>query len=499
MTPELSAELAEDLIHRGFESPDLDFKKGFDDTTGAWMELAKDVYGLSNYGGGYLVLGVEDGTFVPVGLDVSFHKDTQDWADRISKWVTGRIDLSNFEYVTRIGGVDRKFPIIQVHGSVGSFVVPKVDGSYPDRAGKIQIAFRAGIVYTRVNTKTVPVSGDQYWGLFWALLQRTAQATGSQGTPLEVISALTRKTSPDAVEEKLWSNLFPVIELPDLINEAYTDYRTPSEIYKRVNSTYRKAGRNTPDIPSFFLANKKIFCFTPFEDYNPLSLCITKKGGRIATKDWILDKTKQPDLVKLLNYNLKDLCRKQGFFYDQRHDRFFMRNKGGPAPTITWKPYKRTSTRPLIYLKYNRDQTLSYCEHFAGRMRFIILGEGIYLLIEPIRVLTADGETPLDQYHNVRISTKESFHYHNNNYLYDMKLWLHILAGNGQELHLGREPNRIIISVLPVNAKANFGILEDQYTSEDFLDELKSEPFEYAISSEESEEDNPLTDTSLEE
>ena len=129
----------------------------------------------------------------------------------------------------------------------------------------------------------------------------------------------------------------------------------------------------------------------------------------------------------------------------------------------------------------------------------MILGTGIYLLIEPIRVLTADGKTPLDQYHNVRISTKESFHYHNNNYLYDMKLWLHILAGNSQELHLGIEPNRIIISVLPVNTKASFGILEDQYTSEDFLDELKSEPFEYAISSEESEEDNPLTDTSLEE
>jgi len=130
----------------------------------------------------------------------------------------------------------------------------------------------------------------------------------------------------------------------------------------------------------------------------------------------------------------------------------------------------------------------------------VVLGGGVYLLIEPIRVLTVDGQNPLDQKRNVRISTKKSFYYHNNNYLYDTKLWLHILAGNRTEIHLGVDPGRVIVSVLPISGRTNVGILDDQHTSEDFLDTLKSEPLEYNIFTyDESEESNPLTDTSMEE
>ncbi len=52
---QLTPEVAEDLIHRGYESPDLDFKGEFDDSTGAWMELAKDIFGMANFGGGHIV------------------------------------------------------------------------------------------------------------------------------------------------------------------------------------------------------------------------------------------------------------------------------------------------------------------------------------------------------------------------------------------------------------------------------------------------------------
>lgn len=81
-----------------------------------------------------------------------------------------------------------------------------------------------------------------------------------------------------------------------------------------------------------------------------------------------------------------------------------------------------------------------------------------------------------------------------------MKFWLHILAGNRDEIHLGQGPGKITVSVLPINPKASFGIADDQYTGEDFLDSLKSEPIEYTISYEEdTAEDNPLTETPLEE
>jgi hypothetical protein len=80
-----------------------------------------------------------------------------------------------------------------------------------------------------------------------------------------------------------------------------------------------------------------------------------------------------------------------------------------------------------------------------------------------------------------------------------MKLWLHILAGNRKEIHMGYGSSRITVSVLSIYSKVNFGIFDDQHTSEDFLDSLKSEPFEYVVEDEEEEEEgNPLTETSLE-
>jgi hypothetical protein len=49
VNPDLNGELAEELIHKGFEAPDLDYKEIFDESTGAWMELAKDVYGNGEF------------------------------------------------------------------------------------------------------------------------------------------------------------------------------------------------------------------------------------------------------------------------------------------------------------------------------------------------------------------------------------------------------------------------------------------------------------------
>lgn len=78
-----------------------------------------------------------------------------------------------------------------------------------------------------------------------------------------------------------------------------------------------------------------------------------------------------------------------------------------------------------------------------------------------------------------------------------MKLWLHILAGNRTEIHLGYGQGRITVDITPINSSVKFGILDDQHTSEDFLDQLKSEPLEYLIEYEEEEEFNPLTESSL--
>ena len=498
----ITHEIAEKIIFQKHETADVDYKEKFrDDDIGSWMELAKDVYGMANNGGGYIVIGVEDGTFKPKGLEESFHIDSQVWTSKLSKWVNESIEISYYEYPKKIDNENKKFPILQIHGSLSKFIIPKTDGSYTTEHGQKKIAFTRGVVYTRDNTSTVAASGQEYVKLFWAMINRTATKTGANEIPIGVITALNNKTTPDSIQETLWFNLFPVQEIPDYIYSATTNYRDPLEIYQRINEEMKSSGREKYHIPVFFLHERQIFSFSPFDEYNPLTYCVTLLHKPIKSWDWLRDEKKHNHLVMLLNFSLKDLCKRRNFTYDRKKDRYYAKYYGGKIPEVYWKPYKKFSTRKLIHQKINKENELIYCEHFAAKMRFIILGGFVFLNIEPYRVLTEDGINPLDQKRNVRISTRNNSWYHNNNYLYDLKLILHILAGNKNEIHMGKNSSQIIVSLQALDSTVDFGIINDQHAGGDFLDSLQSEPLAYDIISDDEEpfESNPLTQTSLEE
>lgn len=497
MDSELSEELAEELITKHFESPELDYKLTFDAAkTGSWMEIAKDVYGMANFGGGQIVFGVEDGTFKPVGFDLTFHIDSQEWVNRLSKWVSSAVRISYLEHISSISGIDRKYPILHIYPTKSSLLIPKCDGVYNDPSGKAVTAFRNGVIYTRTVSGTVAATGEEFWKLHLSLLSRSS-SEGSIETPLEVISVLNKKAEPDCVEEKLWFNLFPVTEVPDFVYEAESKCRNAQEVYDQIALHLSESREKR--IPAFFLADKKIYTFAPFDFENPLIHVIGSSRAKIATEKWLTDINGQHKLTMLLNFNLKELCHQRGFYYDRKRDRYFIEYHGGLLPEVVWKPYKSTATRQLVQEKLKKSGELLYYEHFAARMRFIILSKGIYLIIEPLRVLTINGIDPLDPRLNTRISTRKNVLYHNNNYLYDVKLILHILGGNRNEVHLGSRNSKVSISMLPITSLVDFGILDDQHTGEDFLDSLKSEPFDYMITEDDLENDNPLTETSLEE
>ncbi len=496
MGQELTDEVCDELIHKGIESPDLDYKGAFDASTGAWMEIAKDIYAMANYGGGCIVIGVEDASFNPVGLDTSFHIDTQIWSDKVSAWATGNVKLSYKEYQTTISGTMKKFPIIQIEGSAGTFIIPKNDGTYTTAKGN-KTAFKQGVIYTRKVNASAAASADEQATLFWNLLKRTSSAAGSSSIPLEVLNVLLNKAKPDNTEEALWSNIFPVTELPDYIYAGVSKFDKADEVYKHINEK-RMEDAVEERIPAFYMTDGKIYTFSELSEDNPLALCVYNQE-KISITDWLSNNVNQQKLISLLNFNLKNLCARRGFWYDKKRDRFFRKDFGGDLPTITWKPYKVQRPRQLVYRKFsNETNTLIYCEHFGGILKFIMLGDGVYLLIEPTRVVTRDGIEPLDWKRNVVVSTKSNFRYHNNNYLYDTKLWLQLLGGTKNEIHLGPGNAKVVVSILSLNSKLSIGITDDQHTDEGFLDELKSEPMEYEVEREDKEDYNPVTENPFE-
>jgi len=495
----LSDDKIEQLLRQGYESPDLDYKETFDNSDEHWMKLAKDVFAMANHGGGYIVFGVPDGNFIPAGMDTNFHIDSSVWSQKFNNWSTVRIELLYKEYVKDINGQMRKFPILYISGVMGTFALPKMNGVFTLRSGEQKAAFTNGVAYTRVNDSSVPAQGEDYFKLIWGMIARANKSNDIVDLPLTTIELLQNKAKPYAIQEPVWSNLFPVTEMPDIIYSSDTSFRYATEIYDAIRTFYDEKGYEVPDLPTFLLKEGKIYSFEKLNDKNnPLSL-LSFSNKEENTADWIADDKKRNYLTEYLNLLLKKWCRRKGFAYDKKRQRFYAFYNGGSIPEMRWKPAKRESTRPLVYIHKNND-FIRFYEHFGGKLRFVELGNQFYLLIEPVRVLTADGRTPVDHGSSTRFHTKKNTQYHNNNYLYDVKFWLFLLSGNRQEILLNSVHNSVVVSVKPLMAESSKGILEDSNVDQDFLDELKSTPLEYESTGESfpEDEENPLSDPPLE-
>ena len=495
---EITDKIAEELVSMKCESAKIDYKVTFQDNTESWMELAKDVYGMANIGGGTIVIGVSDANHEQIGLSEEFHIDSQIWMVKFSKWVDDPVNMIYYEYIKKINNKNRKFLILRIMSCCGRPFIPKISGTYINEHNKQKTAFHGGVLYIREGASTVAASAKQFANIFYNTVKNSSQ---QQNIPIAAIDMLNKKSQPDPIPETLWTNLFPVKEIPDFIHYANTNLDNAEQIYKRIYEKLSHIDKLNDKIPAFILHEKKIFTFSPFDYDNPLNVCTSSNSEKINTIYWVEEVSKHYNLTKLLNFNLKKLCRKKHFQFDNIKKRYYANPRDNN--TVSWKPYGKYSKRMLIRSKRKPDGSIMYHEHFAAVMKFIIYGKNIFLSIEPTRVLTKDYKNPLDQKDNTRVHTKNNSRYHNSTYLYDLKFILHIIAKNKEGIQIGARNSKVIISMEPLLSTVNFGIMEDQRTKKDFFESLKSEPLDFDVIEEENLENedvisNPLVQEILE-
>lgn len=96
----------------------LDFKLEIDVTNDQLaVEIAKDIIGMKNTGGGYLIIGVEDKTWYPNGLKKSTGLDSKLLRDKVRKYTGVDIEVDIVEYTIDIEGSNRLFAMICVRAS----------------------------------------------------------------------------------------------------------------------------------------------------------------------------------------------------------------------------------------------------------------------------------------------------------------------------------------------------------------------------------------------
>lgn len=95
----------------------LDFKEAINlSNDNSLCEFAKDVLAIKNIGGGYIVVGVKDRTWAPIGLNNPLPYDSKELRDKMQKAAGVDIDIDIVQHEIAIANALRRFALIFVRG-----------------------------------------------------------------------------------------------------------------------------------------------------------------------------------------------------------------------------------------------------------------------------------------------------------------------------------------------------------------------------------------------
>lgn len=120
-------------------------------------DFAKDVMAMQNVGGGYIIVGVEDKIWKPVGLSSNFKFDTKQLRDKVRKATGLDIDIDIVEHNVHIENKIRKFAIILIRGSFKKSIKHTPSLIKIDFCSKEKYGLRRGEIYYRKGDSTVKV------------------------------------------------------------------------------------------------------------------------------------------------------------------------------------------------------------------------------------------------------------------------------------------------------------------------------------------------------
>ncbi len=263
-------------------------------------------------------------------------------------------------------------------------------------------------------------------------------------------------------KEKLYSNLLPVIELPEIWSSS-TNAETDEEI--RFSSAF--------DLPPFFVSENRLYSlFDLTKPNNPLASWIESTD---VTREQLpliwQDKDLKRGYIELLNQLMRvhlalcsveytEVYRRYYFIRENsqdlefKHDWLNIRNNRSAPPRITVKHYK-----------YGGD---AFWRHLAVSLNFKQLGEHWFLQIIPRYFFTTDGVLLFDNTKVGSYTTKIKAREVNYHVLNHILFWSDVLSWPGSSPD---KRTRIVISLdnspvmkidkLPISAIAAFAILDD--------------------------------------
>jgi len=439
------------ILSQRRETAELDFKQTLDVSKESdFAKIAKDIFAMSNYGGGYILLGFKEtptGSFDPIGLLNSFHVDQATLQEKFNAYSNDPLTIGYREVEKEVDGDKRKFAVIYVPPST-TVLKPTKYGVYTNSSGKMKKAFSDDEILFRRGTQSVHASQNEI-----KFIERRARKTEYK------IGLLSGR--PDEVKENLYGNFFEVIKLPSHIFEA--------ELPRNI----RFAFFETKDTP-FIRQGEKIYSFCNLDE-EPFGKYITKGSLRKNELPYFLETQDRKVLLTwLLNSEIKNAAIKRGLRYNSMNKNVYFYPTDRPERHETWKTRFKKSKRLVAKKLYISQLRRALFAHSAALISFSLIGTKFYLKILPEIVLTHDGYDTIQSFREGPVKTRLSYNQYNDTYLNLALFWVsRFRSGDRKSIDFN---GRILVSPEPVTVNLDVGIRSDR-PSEEFSqrkDELYS-------------------------
>jgi len=149
------------LLDCSGECEHLDYKEIIDlDNDHGCATLSRDIVGMKNVGGGYIVIGVQDKTWKSIGCTSRLLIDTKLLRDKVRKCTGLDIEVDIIQHEILIEGVPKLFVLILVRSSIkrSKLRVPSVIRS--NFRQNENWGIRQGDIYVRIGDSTKKIDSD---------------------------------------------------------------------------------------------------------------------------------------------------------------------------------------------------------------------------------------------------------------------------------------------------------------------------------------------------
>jgi hypothetical protein len=442
------------LLSQKRETSEIDFKEIIDIQKNAdFCKIVKDIFAMSNYGGGYLVIGFREtptGRYDPAGVPESYHIDQATIQEKFNAYSNEPLVLDYCEIEKEIENKNRKFAILYVPPSPIILKPIKYATYFDPKVNREKKLFSRDEIFIRRGTQSVHASLNEI-----KFIESRVKQTEYK------ISLLSG--DPDAVNENLFGNFFPVLKQPEFIYEA--------EIPENLHFSYFET-RQKPYVRPKFSGKLYSFCDLSGEPFGKYLLQDSQK--RIRLEDWITSENGKNILIRLLNTELRYVALENKLKFAGKKNTIFFYPTKEKERYEAWEGRFRKTRKRVAFKTYIPETGETVFAHDAAQMRFQFIGDHLYLSILPKVVTTIDGFNITIGPDEGPLKTHLAYDKFNDGYLNLILFWKSRFKKTGDKslnIH-----DRVLVSEEPTSLTLDYGIRQDRPAEEfhERADELYS-------------------------